>query len=80
MNEFRRRFDDALNRICDEADAAMTSEPERCREIRQQAERDIAELPRKLAPDSTWPADQQRAFEVWRADLIEAQARRRAAG
>lgn len=80
MNEFSRHFDDALTAICDRAEAAMVAEPERCREIRQQAERDIAELPRKLAPDSTWPADQQRAFEVWRADLIEAQARRRAAG
>ena len=80
MNEFSRHFDDALTAICDRAEAAMVAEPERCREIRQQAERDIAELPRKLAPDSTWPADQQRAFEVWRADLIEAQARRRPTG
>ena len=80
MNEFRRRFDDALNRICDEADAAMTSEPERCREIRQQAERDIAALPETLAPDPAWPADKRQAFELWRGDLIQQQAKRRPAG
>ena len=80
MNEFRRRFDDALNRICDEADAQMEAEPERCREIRQQAERDIAALPETLAPDPAWPADQRQAFELWRGDLIQQQAKRRPAG
>ena len=80
MNEFSRHFDDALTAICDRAEAAMVAEPERCREIRQQAERDIAALPETLAPDPAWPADQRQAFELWRADLIEAQARRRAAG
>lgn len=80
MNEFSKHFDDALTAICDRADAAMEAEPERCREIRQQAERDIAALPATLAPDPAWPEDKRQAFELWRADLIEAQARRRAAG
>lgn len=80
MNEFSKHFDDALTAICDRADAAMVAEPERCREIRQQAERDIAALPATLAPDPAWPEDKRQAFALWRADLIEAQARRRAAG
>ena len=80
MNEFSKHFDDALTAICNRADAAMVAEPERCREIRQQAERDIAALPETLAPDPAWPADQRQAFELWRGDLIAQQARRRAAG
>ena len=80
MNEFSRHFDDALTAICDRAEAAMVAEPERCREIRQQAERDIAALPETLAPDPAWPADKRQAFELWRGDLIQQQAKCRAAG
>ena len=80
MNEFSKHFDDALAAICDHADAAMVAEPERCREIRQQAERDIAALPETLAPDPAWPADKRQAFELWRGDLIQQQAKRRPAG
>ncbi len=74
MNEFGKHFNHALTAICDRADAAMVVEPERCREIRQQAERDIAALPETLAPDPAWPADQRQAFELWRGDLIAQQA------
>ena len=80
MNEFSKHFNDALTAICDRADAAMQAEPERCREIRQQAERDIAALPETLAPDPAWPTDQRQAFELWRGDLIQQQAKRRPAG
>ena len=80
MNEFSKHFNDALTAICDRAEAAMVAEPERCREIRQQAERDIAALPETLAPDPAWPADKRQAFELWRGDLIQQQAKRRPAG
>ena len=55
-----------MTAICNRAEAAMVAEPERCREIRQQAERDIAALPETLAPDPAWPADKRQAFELWR--------------
>ena len=80
MNDYTQRFNEALTAICDRADAAMQAEPERCREIRQQAERDIAALPETLAPDPAWPADKRQAFELWRGDLIQQQAKCRAAG
>lgn len=80
MNDYTQRFNEALAAICDRADAAMQAEPERCREIRQQAERDIAALPETLAPDPAWPADKRQAFELWRGDLIQQQAKCRAAG
>ncbi len=80
MNEFSKHFNDALTAICDHADAAMEADPERCREIRQQAERDIAALPATLAPDPAWPEDKRQAFELWRGDLIQQQAKRRPAG
>ena len=76
MNEFSKHFNDALTAICDRAYAAMVAEPERCREIRQQAERDIAALPETLAPDPAWPTDQRQAFELWRGDLIQQQRRK----
>ena len=80
MNDYTQRFNEALAAICDRADSAMQAEPERCREIRQQAERDIAALPETLAPDPAWPADKRQAFELWRGDLIQQQAKRRPAG
>lgn len=80
MNKFSKHFNDALAALTQAADAQMVSDPARCREIRQQAEQQIAALPATLAPDPAWPADQQRAFELWRGDLIQQQAKRRPAG
>ena len=67
---FIDHYQRALDAICERADAAMVADPARCREIRQQAERDIAGLPATLAPDPAWTDADRTEFERWRVDLI----------